>query len=571
MNADASCSTYDVAIVGAGPTGLTLANLLGQEGLSVLLVERNATTVQEPRAVSIDDESLRTMQAVGVIEAVLGQVVPGYGSRYLTPGGACFLIVLPTGKPYGYPRRNAFRQPVLEQQLRDGLARFPHVATRFGAGLSRFAQDSEGVDLTFEADGATTRARACYLVGCDGASSPIRKALGLFLEGETLPERWLIVDLADSPAERDTVVFCDIQRPCIALPGPDLTRRFEFKLFPHEVDADVLRAENVQQLLRSRGVAPGSRIVRQTVYTFHARLANRWSKGRVFLAGDAAHLTPPFAGQGMNSGIRDAHNLAWKLAAVVRGQLPLPLLDSYEVERRDHVAGMIYLALRMGRIMGPPSRWRGWWTQTAFRVAGLWPALRSWFGEMKYKPKPSFRRGFLVPSDNPLVGRLVPQPLVRATDGTERLLDDAAGPGFVLLGVDVSPDALGKAMSWFDLGATPVTPLTLATAPTASRDEATLTVVGEVEPFLAAARGSILLLRPDRYVMAAFSPGDVAAGAAAINRLFARDDRPIIDGGTGSAVRTAALATPSSDPRQDATAGSGIGHPRRDSARAARP
>ena len=547
MNADGGGPLYDVAIVGAGPTGLTLANLLGREGLSVLLVERNATTVQEPRAVSIDDESLRTMQAAGVIDRVLEQVVPGYGSRYLTPGGACFLTVLPTGRPYGYPRRNAFRQPVLEQQLRDGLARFPYVETRFGAGLAGFTQDADGVDLMLEADGGTRRVRARYLVGCDGASSPIRKALGLFLEGETLPERWLIVDLADSPAERDTVVFCDVRRPCIALPGPDLTRRFEFKLFPHEEDAAVLDPANVQRLLRSRGAAPGGRIVRQTVYTFHARLASRWSVGRVFLAGDAAHLTPPFAGQGMNSGIRDAHNLAWKLAAVVRGRLAPSLLDSYEAERRGHVAGMIDLALRMGRIMGPPSRWRGWVTQTAFRVAGLWPSMRSWFGEMKYKPKPSFGEGFLVPSDNPLVGRLTPQPVARTPDGSELLLDDAAGPGFVLLGVDVPTGAVEKAMALLDFGATPVTPLTLATTAAAPRDEAALAVVGAVEPALAAAGGTILLLRPDRYVMAAFSPADVAADAAAITSLFARGDQPFADGAMESALRTASLAEPPGD------------------------
>ena len=187
MNADGSNPLYDIAIVGAGPTGLTLANLLGREGLSVLLVERNATTVQEPRAVSIDDESLRTMQAAGVIDRVLEEVVPGYGSRYLTARGKCFLTVLPTGTPYGYPRRNAFRQPVLEEHLRAGLTRFPHVATRFGANLVRFEQDAEAVDLVLKAGGAACRARARFLIGCDGASSPIRKALGLVLEGETSP------------------------------------------------------------------------------------------------------------------------------------------------------------------------------------------------------------------------------------------------------------------------------------------------------------------------------------------------------------------------------------------------
>ena len=522
MNADRDPPVYDVAIVGAGPTGLTLANLLGLEGLSVLLVERNATTVQEPRAVSIDDESLRTMQATGVVDRVLEQVVPGYGSRYLTPGGACFLTVLPTGKPYGYARRNAFRQPVLEQQLRDGLARFPCVRTRFGVGLTGFVQDADGVDLTLDGGGEAERVRARYLVGCDGASSPIRKALGLSLQGETLPERWLIVDLADSPAERDTVVFCDIRRPCIALPGPDRTRRFEFKLFPHEAEADILQPDNVDQLLRSRGVAPGSRIVRQTVYTFHARLASRWSVGRVFLGGDAAHLTPPFAGQGMNSGIRDAHNLAWKLAAVVRGRLAPSLLDTYELERRGHVAGMIELALRMGRIMGPTSRWRGWATQTAFRVAGLWPPLRSYFGEMKYKPKPSFREGFLISSAHPLVGRLIPQPLVRAADGAERLLDDAVPRGFVLLGIDVSATAVREALRSFDVGAVPVTPLALATGPGAVAGDSTLAVVGGVEPALAAVSGLIVLVRPDRYVMAAFAPAEAGTVASSMARLFGR-------------------------------------------------
>ena len=522
MNADGDARTFDVAIVGAGPTGLTLANLLGLEGVSVLLVERNATTVQEPRAVSIDDESLRTMQAAGVVGQVLEQVVPGYGSRYLTPGGACFLTVLPTGKPYGYARRNAFRQPVLEQQLRDGLARFPHVRTRFGADLTGFVQDDNGVDLTLCAAGGAERARTRYLVGCDGASSPIRKALGLSLEGETSPERWLIVDLAESPAERDTLVFCDIRRPCIALPGPDLTRRFEFKLFPPEREADVLRADNVRQLLESRGVAPGSRIVRQTVYTFHARLASGWSLGRVFLAGDAAHLTPPFAGQGMNSGIRDAHNLAWKLAAVVRGRLAPSLLDSYETERRGHVAGMIELALRMGRIMGPASRWRGWATQTAFRVAGLWPPLRGYFGEMKYKPKPSFRQGFLIPAAHPLVGRLIPQPLVRTADGTERLLDAAVPRGFTLLGVDLPLAAIRDALAAFAFAVVQVTPLALATDADAVVGEGTLAVVGDVDPALAAVSGLIVLVRPDRYVMAAFTPGEARTIASSIARLFAR-------------------------------------------------
>src|SRR5579883_1436918 len=512
MSVEPSARIYDVIIAGAGPTGLTLANLLGLRGLSVLVVERNTATVREPRAVSIDDESLRTMQAAGIIEQVMAQVVRGYGSRYLTPRGNCFLTVMPTGRPYGYLRRNAFRQPILEQQLRDGLKRFAHVETRFGSTVSGFVQDMDCVNVSIACDGEQLGARGLYLVGCDGASSTIRKLLGVKLEGETLPERWMIIDLADSPADRDTVVFCDIDRPCIALPGPDQTRRFEFKLRDHETEGEMLRPERVQALLASRGAAAGSRTVRQVVYTFHARIADRWAHDRVFLAGDAAHLMPPFAGQGMNSGIRDAHNLAWKLAEVVTGRIGESLLHSYETERRGHVAAMIDLALRMGRIMGPPTRLRGWVTQTAFRAAGLWPELRAYFGEMKYKPQPRFSSGFLLPSAHTLVGRLLPQPVVRSRDGFEQLLDDALPDGFVLVGLDMPPVALKAAARQLDTGkvSVPTISLFLTGPPASDLGGASLSLVDPPDRALAAASGSLLLVRPDRYVMAAFPAGKVA-------------------------------------------------------------
>lgn len=519
MNAEDPIPQYDVIIVGAGPTGLTLANLLGQEGISVLAVERNSSTVQEPRAVSIDDESLRTMQAAGLVEEVMSQVVSGYGSRYLTASGKSFLTVMPRGSPYGYPRRNAFRQPILEQQLMKGLERFPLVNVQLGAIVTGFEQGDDLVETKIMQEGICWKARGRYLIGCDGASSSIRKSLGFKLEGETLPERWLIVDLEDSPAERDTVVFCDVDRPCIALPGPDLTRRFEFKLFDGEQDSDILQPEIVKTLLDSRGAARSSQIVRQTVYTFHARVADRWSERRVFLAGDAAHLTPPFAGQGMNSGIRDAHNLAWKLTEVIRGRLDESVLDTYEFERRDHVNGMIDLALRMGRIMGPPSRLRGWMTQTAFRIAGLWPPLRSYFGEMKYKPRPFFKRGFLVHSKHALVGRLLAQPLVKYRDGNPMLLDSALPKGFVLLGIDIALPEVKAAIRKLPTGKVMISPSSLMLS-TAAPDFTSLLHLGPPETALSAASGALIFLRPDRYAMAAFLPGQIDAHAPAIVELF---------------------------------------------------
>jgi 3-(3-hydroxy-phenyl)propionate hydroxylase len=523
MNGDHAAAIYDVIIVGAGPTGLALANLLGKENVSVLLLEKNSQTVQEPRAVSIDDESLRTIQAIGLIDIVMNDVVPGYGSRYLSPDGRCFLTVMPKEKPYGFARRNAFRQPILEQQLRDGLARYSSVETRFESTLTDFKQDAEGVEVQFKHNDQENHVRGRFLVGADGASSLTRKKLGFDFEGKTLPERWLIIDLADSPAERDTVVFCDIARPCIALPGPNQTRRFEFKLFDNESEQALLQPGKVQELLRWRGAAADGRIVRQTVYTFHARIVARWREGRIFLAGDAAHLTPPFAGQGMNSGIRDAHNLSWKLAAVLRGQLSPDILESYEQERRGHVASMIDLALRMGKIMGPSSRMRGWLTQNALRMAGLWPPLRSYFGEMKYKPRPYFKAGFLVPSDNPLVGRLLPQPHVVGSSRNS-LLDDEIGYGFVLLGIDVPLTTVQRVVDTMVTGDVIVRPVSLSLAGDkeirATGPE--LLLLDPTDPGLLAAAGCMLLVRPDRYVMAVFREQDVATLTPTVEALFGR-------------------------------------------------
>ena len=229
---------YPVLIAGGGPTGLTLANLLGMYGVECLLIERHAVTVHEPRAVSIDDESLRTMQAAGVVEEVFAQTVAGYGSHYFTADGVCFAKVEPTGRPYGFPRRNAFRQPILERQLREALQRFVHVTAAFEHELITFEQNANGAGLLIRrVDGAESGVTCDYLIGCDGASSGIRKALGIVLGGSTFAERWLIVDLENSPSSsRHTVVFCNQARPCIALPGPDKTRRYEFYLHPHEHD-----------------------------------------------------------------------------------------------------------------------------------------------------------------------------------------------------------------------------------------------------------------------------------------------------------------------------------------------
>ena len=520
---------HPVVVVGSGPVGLTLANLLGTMGVGCLLVERNLHTVQEPRAVSIDDESLRTMQAAGVVDEVLGSVVPGYGSHYYTPRRVRFAKVEPVGRPYGYPRRNAFRQPVLEAQLKTALGRFATVHTLFGWRLDRYAQDADRVTLHFLGPSGERREVACdYLVGCDGAGSRVREQQGVELEGTTFDERWLILDLENN---RNTVthteVFCDRRRPCITLPGPDNTRRFEFKLLPGETDADLLDEATVSRLLATHGADPAATLRRKVVYRFHARVAPRWRFGRVFLAGDAAHLTPPFAGQGMNSGIRDAQNLAWKLAAVLGGMAGPGLLDSYEGERRGHTWQMIELALRMGRIMSPPSRLHGVLTQAGFRALNVWPPARDYVQQMKYKPPPRFQEGFLVPDGRgrrSVVGRLLPQPAVRVADGREVLLDAVVGNRFALVAPGGEAGVLARLRHpvWDDLRAVRVALLPPG-APAAGVDCVTEAALADavLDAVRADYAGHALLLRPDHYVAAAVSLADPDAGARAVEAMVA--------------------------------------------------
>lgn len=504
--------TADVLIVGAGPTGLTLANLLGGMGVQTLLVERNEGTVEEPRAVSIDDESMRTVQAAGLVDRVEPIISRGYGSIYHGPGGKVFASVMPTSQEYGFDKRNAFQQPELEAVLRNGLARYGCIKTFFRNELVAFSQSESGVTACLRgADGQESEVTARYLVGCDGGRSSVRKALGLEMEGGTFKEPWLIVDLVQTEnRSRHTEVFCDPERPCISLPGPNLIRRYEFLLHDDE-DREAATAEPfVRSLLARVGPDAKARLRRVQVYTFHARVAATWRQGSVLLAGDAAHLTPPFAGQGMNSGLRDAHNLAWKLSEALRTDKADALLDSYEAERKPHAQAMIDLALRMGRVMMPKSRLQAWLVRAGFWALGLYPPARDYFAHMRYKPKPKFTRGLVWPDKAgpgaDVAGRMLPQPLVETPQRSRAMLDDILPDQPVFLVFDARPEfalpdhirARANALGAAVVGLTPegVNPL-----------HADFPIVRDVSGLLAVAPfadcvGHVLLLRRDRYVAA---------------------------------------------------------------------
>ncbi len=516
---------FQVLVIGAGPTGLTMANILGMYGIRTLLVERNAATVAEPRAVSIDDESLRTMQFIGLIDTVRKSIVEGYGSHYFSPSGRCFTKVLPDIVEYGYVRRSAFRQPVLEAQLREGLGRFAHVETRFSTRVTMLEETGGEVRATLVGpDGTEDTVSAEYVAACDGGRSATREALGIGMVGSSYDQGWLIIDLAGSSQRfRHTQVFCDPTRPGLSLPGPDGTKRYEFMMLPGEKPEELLDEANVRKLLaRHSEEDPNLQIVRKVIYHFHARIAERWRSGRIFLAGDAAHLTPPFAGQGMNSGVRDAQNLGWKLAACLRGELGSKALDSFETERRPHAWALIQLAVIMGRVMMPRSRPMAFFTRLAFRALALYPPARDYVLQMKYKPKPFFQDGLLIGEAGPsLRGRMFPQPMVERRDGSKVLLDELLGAGLALVERDdgrsaLSPPGERRPM---DVAIVRVMPRDHRFLPgQAQNPECVRDLTGVIGEVFAKAGVRGVLLRPDRYVAAALPD---ASGPEELDNLVA--------------------------------------------------
>ncbi|SFV03323.1 3-(3-hydroxy-phenyl)propionate hydroxylase [Polaromonas sp. YR568] len=516
---------FPVVIVGAGPTGLMLANLLGVQGVNALVIERNTNTVGEPRAVTIDDESLRTVQATGLISEVLPNVVQGYGVHYYSWRGKVFARIEPNAMDHGFPKRNAFRQQVLVGQLRDGLQRFAGSAIWFGHELVKFRDEGdagEAVHLELRHDGATKHISCNWLVACDGGRSGVREQLGITLTGSTYDEKWLIVDLLErNSAFRHTRTYCDPARPAIRLPGPDGTLRYEFMLHEGEDPDEMLDEARVRSWIHAREPADAQLpITRKVVYAFHARVAGRWKLGRVLLAGDAAHLTPPFAGQGMNSGVRDAANLAWKLAAVVQGRLPAALLESYEQERKPHAWSLIQMAVRIGTFMQPKSALAAMLTQGALKFFSVLPPVRDYVLQLKFKPKPRFFEGFFVAgqagkADKALVpaGQLLPQPRVELPGGSQAALDDVLGSGFALLSLaDAEDGGVAAALAVLAVAGLACRHIQLVAqsddflkpaGAAAARD-----CGGTLEAIIRSAGAQAVLLRPDRYVLAYLDRND---------------------------------------------------------------
>ena len=310
---------YDVVVVGAGPVGLMTANLLGLAGLRVAVFERNRGLVGLPRAIAYDAETLRLFTQVGLFEEIAPGLVRDPHVRHLNARGKALMSVQAPQSIYGHSPLGTFYQPDFEKVLLKGLSRFGQVAVAFEHAVGELEQDGRGVTITISTPERPLKVRAAYVVACDGGTSGVREKLGVKIVGSTYAERWLVVDAIVKNHNVKGITFtCDPRRPTVELPAVGDRVRWEFMQLPGENEEQLKSDDTVRALVKSKSGLDAFEIERKAVYTFHARVADRWRVGRVFLAGDAAHLMPPFAGQGMNGGMKDAVNLAWKLAAALK-------------------------------------------------------------------------------------------------------------------------------------------------------------------------------------------------------------------------------------------------------------
>lgn len=504
MTAAAGTFDHEVAIVGGGPVGIALANWLGMRGIGVAVFEREAGIYPLPRAIHLDGEVMRILETLGLRPAVETIARPGLkGMHFVNAAGETLLIRGGTAERglHGCANNYYFHQPDLEAVLREGLARFAGARLYSQHVVEQIETLPAGGARLWVSDAGTGRSQARtarFVVGCDGARSLLRRVVGAMMNDLGLHQPWLVFDvelLREVPQLPDhTVQHCNPARPMTFCNVTGQRRRWEIMLMPGDDPQQIVRPENIWPLV-ARWMGPAdARIERAVIYTFHSVIAQGWRRGPLLLAGDAAHQTPPFLGQGLCAGLRDVANLAWKLEAVLRGRADERLLDTYESERAPHVHAFIELAVRLGGIIQAtdPAAAR----ERDRRLAADDPQVFEF-------PAPRLGPGVWA-ADDAAAGRIFGQP--RAIDG--RGLDAHAGAGMALLAdpawLASRPDTAAELGRWHDGVVIPAT-------------------TAEMRSSLQAIGAPAVLLRPDRYIAGVVNE---SADVERLGRLLHRQPQP---------------------------------------------
>ena len=442
---------FDVAVVGLGPVGCLATLLLAEAGLSVAVFEKDAEVYRLPRAVNLDGEIIRALQPIGLADAVnnlMQKIRPGQRAGFANSKREWLFGA--ASKPVGsngWQSMNMFDQPELEQFLRDTALSYNNVAAWIGASVVQLDDRPSEVAISAERSGENIQVSAQYVLACDGASSSTRKALEIEWRDLGYNRDWLVVDVTVNDKhtlDNDVLQVCDPDRLHTYVPTKDPYRRWEFRLNAGETRDQMLQEETIRTLIDPWTPRDSYQIRRAAVYQFHAATAAEWRSGRIFLAGDAAHQTPPFLGQGMNTGMRDVINLAWKLPLVLEGTCKPELLNTYQLERDAHAHDLVAWAVALGRLMEFVAE-----QEDCERRGAPAPEPPSEIADSGYgqgREQPPIRKGVVVADQvtaEGTTGYLITQPTVGHESQPCRL-DDLLGNGFALMGHNLQQSSFSE-------------------------------------------------------------------------------------------------------------------------------
>lgn len=474
-------------------------------------------------------------------------ILSGLSVQCLSEQGLLAEIV-PRVSKNGYPPISTFYQPEFETCLLDGLRRFSCVEVRFQYTLETLEQYTDGLVVSIRTPtGALEQLHCDYLLACDGAKSTVRRLLNIPMRGNSFAQKWLVIDTVSQEAPPAVVqIFCNPRRPAVSIAAPRNGRRWEFMLLPGESEQQALEPATVSTLLWQTGAPLSTQVIRRAVYAFHALNAKSYAQGRVFLLGDAAHMMPPFGGQGLNSGLRDACNLAWKIALVLQQRANPRLLDSYHEERSQHAASMVAFASLSGTLFMSTNRAFALGRNRVIQLLGALPFTCRYLMEMRVKPQAKYRAGFFLwrimgkdvenyiqkeglrffkSRKKGMVGTLLPQPEVIIGDGSRVLLDEVLGSGFALLRRHSNAQEAFTTIRtdfWERLG-TRFVCIQTGDAPgkTAGSPSLPITIVQAPDMHLPGVdEDYFVVVRPDRFILGIFKEEEANAFVSALQALL---------------------------------------------------